>query len=85
VRDVVAGEEGRIGEFGFGSEVIDRRDARFVSTVEFIENLLGERLLNVAEHVGDRFLCRSAVLDGHGTLKNRDSLRILIEDGFDIF
>ena len=82
---MVAGEEGRVGEFGFGSEVIDRRDTRFISTVEFFENLLGERLLNVAEHVGDRFLCRSAVLDSHRTLENRDTLRVLIEDGFDIF
>lgn len=82
---MVAGEEGRVGEFGFGSEVIDRRDTRFISTVEFFENLLGERFLNVAEHVGDRLLRRSAVLDGHRTLEDRDTLRILIEDGFDIF
>jgi hypothetical protein len=87
VRNVGTSEdERRIGRVdGFGSEVVDRRDQGFVSSVELFEDLLGERSLNVAEHRRDRLLSRSAVLDRHRSLKDRDTLRILIEDRFNIF
>ena len=50
VGDVVASEESRISGLRFRGEVIDRRNSRFVSSVELVEDLLRERSLDVAEH-----------------------------------
>lgn len=84
VRDVVAVEEGRIDGRRVGSEVVDRGDLGFVTSVVLVEELLGESGFDTSEELFDGLLSFRAVLDGDGTLEDTGSLRILVEDGFDI-
>jgi hypothetical protein len=69
----------------FHAKVIDHRDLRRVATISGFNEFVDQRGIDVAEKIFDGLIFHLGVLNGDRTLKDTDSLRILIENGFDVF
>jgi hypothetical protein len=66
-------------------KVIDSRDGRLVTTIFPFEEPLDKSLVDVAKKVLDRLVLHHRPFRSYGTLKDTDTLRILVKDGLDIF
>jgi hypothetical protein len=67
------------------TDIIDDRNLGSVSPIVTIEDVLRESLFDVSEKILDRLVGYFCVSRSDGSLKDTDTLRILIEDGFDVF
>jgi hypothetical protein len=70
---------------GFRANVINRRDFGRVATVSSFDEFVNQRGINVAEKIFDGLILHLGVLDGDRSLKNTDSLSILIENSLNVF
>ena len=72
---------------GLGSscEVLDDRDRRNVATIRTFEKTLHEGLVDVSEQFFNGLILLDRPLRGYRSLEDANTLRILIEDGFNVF
>jgi hypothetical protein len=68
-----------------GVVVNTSRDHRLVTTVFAFEETLDKSLVDVAKKVLDRLVLHNRPFRSYGTLKDTNTLRILIKDGLDVF
>jgi hypothetical protein len=67
------------------TNVVDARNLALVTTVVAVEELLDQVSLDTSQHLFDRAVGDVRVFDSYGSLENADTLRVLIEDGVNVF
>ena len=82
--DTLDARDGR-SRLGLGPEVVNSGNLARVAAVDPLGELLDQGRDDVAEDVLDGLILDLSVLDSDGALEDADTLRVLVEDGLNIF
>lgn len=84
VSDMRFVERGRRGRRWPSANVVGNWDARFVATVDVLNEALNQTRLDATEDLAGRLVDPRGVGDSDGALENRNALRVLVENGIDV-